>query len=1098
MSYVPYPSAAASAHAATTATSDFNEVIGRKFEFNRFFDNTPTQKKESSSCNKQKKPPSPPPPSSPSTPSSQQTLHHSSFQAKPYQRMLCTYMSPWTPYFGVLLFHGTGTGKTCTSIGIAERFASVYAKPPLVIFPSGLLRDNYEVQTKDCGTPGLVAKWEFRGAVEFANMYKRMEESSPTRQAFEEALRQVFSDRVIIVDEAHNLRSEETMQKQVPPKLIHVLRVAQNTRLVLLTATPMFDTAREVVFMLNLLLANDKRQEIMESDVFRADDSLLPDKRGENALRAASRGYVSFQGVKNAKLFPERMPVPKSIALKKSGVPTHDIYGTPLSPSERFPSASVGDIACSTLRGAQLLAYTRIACTIAAKGGSELDRASCDADTFVACERGRAGKTCASLPSASKKRTPPRSPDSKGAAVTTTTTTNALAQLTMVSNIVFPSPGIDLQKNDPSTALLKYVTGEIGFNRCFEQRQSDGKYAYRHGVRPFLDADNLADHACKLDTIVRSIEESDGIVLVHSRLVVSGLLPLAFALEHRGFRRYGGRSLLHHRSGRGGAAGASGKKPSYVLWTGDGKLSPDNAGEIAVAKSPENAHGARIKVILASDVAKEGIDLKCIRHVHIMDPWFNLNKLRQIVGRAIRQCSHAALPPHKRNVTVYPHTAVLPQTGSARANDTPREESADMRTYRIAYAKQVKIDLVAAILEDNAIDTAVERWASTSKSDRSTFRPEYAQPDIEACANQIRACFKDEVALTYADLRGRAAPGVDEEIFVWALQAVLDDPSPTAVFSKAAATWGRIVYLSDKYMFQPQSNPDPRLPLADRGEAAAAASATASGNLMHRIAMRLRPDTTEGTTSSPKSSRAAVKASVDDVERDVAALLARVGCDPVTYRNAAIDYVLDRMSCEEQLLIFPLTKPATLARRMAALPHVFGDVPDNAGDPHQPVPDHFINFEANKSVERYLKWRPAKRTFEYSPLDERLMRARERMAARAVFHADRLAAIVAFVPADPKRRTFKNVVSQRHLQGGALNGTGCVMTSTIKKQYLVEEMMKLDKTLGKVFGGVVGSKDSMKKDVYCEMYELALRKHAPHRFMRPFEHHLVAAARKTT
>ena len=31
-----------------------------------------------------------------------------------------------------------------------------------------------------------------------------------------------------------------------------------------------------------------------------------------------------------------------------------------------------------------------------------------------------------------------------------------------------------------------------------------------------------------------------------------------------------------------------------------------------------------------------------------MEPWYNLNRIEQIVGRAIRNCSHARLPLAKR------------------------------------------------------------------------------------------------------------------------------------------------------------------------------------------------------------------------------------------------------------------------------------------------------------------------------------------------------------------------------------------------------------------------------------------------------------------
>ena len=41
-------------------------------------------------------------------------------QLLPQQQLLGTYLAPNTPYNGLLIFHGTGVGKTCTAITIAE------------------------------------------------------------------------------------------------------------------------------------------------------------------------------------------------------------------------------------------------------------------------------------------------------------------------------------------------------------------------------------------------------------------------------------------------------------------------------------------------------------------------------------------------------------------------------------------------------------------------------------------------------------------------------------------------------------------------------------------------------------------------------------------------------------------------------------------------------------------------------------------------------------------------------------------------------------------------------------------------------------------
>ena len=63
-------------------------------------------------------------------------------------------------------------------------------------------------------------------------------------------------------------------------------------------------------------------------------------------------------------------------------------------------------------------------------------------------------------------------------------------------------------------------------------------------------------------------------------------------------------------------------------------------------------NGENIKVILGNSVTSEGMDFKNIREIHVLDPWYHLYKIEQIIGRGIRYCSHSFHPKNKQNVTV--------------------------------------------------------------------------------------------------------------------------------------------------------------------------------------------------------------------------------------------------------------------------------------------------------------------------------------------------------------------------------------------------------------------------------------------------------------
>ena len=88
------------------------------------------------------------------------------------QKIVRDYINLYTPYRGLLLYHGLGSGKTCASIAIAEGFLGI----PSIAFVEGLtgvrkivvmtpasLQTNFIEELKKCGNPIFKKKqfWEF-------------------------------------------------------------------------------------------------------------------------------------------------------------------------------------------------------------------------------------------------------------------------------------------------------------------------------------------------------------------------------------------------------------------------------------------------------------------------------------------------------------------------------------------------------------------------------------------------------------------------------------------------------------------------------------------------------------------------------------------------------------------------------------------------------------------------------------------------------------------------------------------------------------------------------------------------------------------------
>lgn len=73
----------------------------------------------------------------------------------------------------------------------------------------------------------------------------------------------------------------------------------------------------------------------------------------------------------------------------------------------------------------------------------------------------------------------------------------------------------------------------------------------------------------------------------------------------------------------------------------------------------------KIKGLLISSAGSEGLDLKGTKSVQVMEPHWNNNKLRQVIGRAARYKSHDHLPEGERNVKVRHYRASLSRGTSA-------------------------------------------------------------------------------------------------------------------------------------------------------------------------------------------------------------------------------------------------------------------------------------------------------------------------------------------------------------------------------------------------------------------------------------------------
>jgi hypothetical protein len=643
------------------------------------------------------------------------------FEISPVQRFVSTYLSGKTPYTSALLYHGVGVGKTCAAISITESFLHFYPKKKVFIIAPPNIQPNFlrtifdinnltisdnDLPNTHKGCTGnlylqltgteyerdkkvierkvrsfINSRYEFMGYIQLAKYIERTISKIPSfikdpkKRELEEIkiIRKEFSGNCMIIDEAHNLRDipgekeEENLDapggvieltdaqegKKLTPTLTRVLQYALNMKFVLLTATPMYNNYQEIIFLLNLLLQNDKRATLKSSDIFDSKGNFIPD--GLKTFGKVVKAYISYMRGETPISFPIRLNPYKAAKI--------DIWPAISLNNEEVKMSD------EVRKGLEKLPIVPV------KYGDE---------TYSAYED-----------------IVKSSVETYGLGV------NSIDTIVQSGNWIYPGD----EELDIESRIRDY-----GFDNTFDDRahsiRNFTRFSSRIGAPTWLLEENLVNYSPKSAFIIKNLRKSRGPVFVYSRFIKSGALPLALALEANGYTPYGrDRGLLYEgsmlESGRQCALCEEREKThkssnhqfipaKYVLLTGRKDISPNNNEAVIAERAFTNYNGADIKVVIGSQVASEGIDLKYIREIYVMDSWFHLNKMEQVLGRGIRTCSHIhpKITKEQRNCTIYLLVNSLSRN----------KESADMYMYRLGITKALQMGKVTRRIKEYALD----------------------------------------------------------------------------------------------------------------------------------------------------------------------------------------------------------------------------------------------------------------------------------------------------------------------------------------------------------------------------------------------------------
>ena len=654
----------------------------------------------------------------------------SPFEVTPVQRFITNFMSPKTPYMSALLYHGVGVGKTCAAVQVSEAWLEFFPNDQVIIvapptIQKGFYRTIFDISKVTIGEENepnsasqctgttymkltntlyernsdkivyhinrlIKKRYKIFGYISFANYIRDLTKieyeglSNERKEQIEkERIRKYFSGKLLIVDEAHNLRdiedgkddksesksdkSDSEAGKMLTPYLKNILKYSEGMKFCALTATPMYNTYLEIIFMFNILLMNDKKALIRQNDIFDSTGKIIP--KGKQIIADIASHYVSFMRGENPKSFPIRLfpQLPNRL--------------------DTYPSVNPRGV---TIALEDREYYTHLPIVPIVLKGDLLDATIAFTADLTPPGQGKGGLS-----------------------------TLELGQLVAGCNFIVPvtpsTQGVSVSKYRARTDITSL---ETVFTK--DRRNKETSYRSKIGNPTWLLDTEIGNYSPKFEFLLNHLRNTEGCVFVFSRFVNGGAIPLALALEANGYTHYNRKENLlvdadkirprgrqcafcskkefDHGTISNNAASHVFTPAKYGILTGDIDISPNNEETIKAQRHINNKDGGTMKIIIGSQIASEGVDLRFVRETHLIDAWYHLNKTEQIFGRSIRYLSHCALEESKRNNTVYLYTTYIP--------DGPYSnyETADLYSYRIGYKKAVNIGNVTRIMKQSSLD----------------------------------------------------------------------------------------------------------------------------------------------------------------------------------------------------------------------------------------------------------------------------------------------------------------------------------------------------------------------------------------------------------
>jgi len=619
-----------------------------------------------------------------------------------HQELQARYFAQNTPYKKGILAFSTGTGKTFAASLIVERFKKSLVdgklrKPALIFVANAGLRNNmineiinvathdvYTIKNKIEDKESLIKMQRAIAQTYDIVTYGELLEANKFPK--QDDIIEHYSNRVVIIDEAQNFRMQpgKTNEDTMYNNLWKLLHWVKHCRILLLTATPIWDQVYDIASILNLLLSEDDQLPVLNKFTnyfFDKEGYLIPEKALE--LKNKMKGMFSY--IRSS----ESTAIKREIGVTKPWLKFVTVYPSAMS---EFQAKLVKEASKSS-------------------NVEELLDIKKGKNAFYSVERDVSNCVYPVF-------------DAKNKIIGGAYGVNAFEKYAKRS-IEKPA------KQGEYTTILKF-TPEL-----------KAQLSPSRGADKF---ENLRKYSAKFATIIEMLLDPNRKkekVFIYLDVVngSGGVLSLALILQLWGFSWINSASEMkkYAKSGENKEEMSSNNFTTITSEKETINTGSDINKIMKIYNRPDNRYGKYIRIIIGSKTISQGYTLKDTRQGHLISAPWNLSSTDQSMGRIFRVGSHDNLPKNERYINWYRHVSVngyygegipskekyvtIPQENNPLLEQYfSKEETVDIRIYKLAEKKEFYDTQIYRLIKEMSWDCALTYKRNVLPNDKKGSR----------------------------------------------------------------------------------------------------------------------------------------------------------------------------------------------------------------------------------------------------------------------------------------------------------------------------------------------------------------------------------------